>query len=253
MNLYCCLWKNEETLTICNSPCEQRTPVNWTVVVFEPLACRMYQFVDLACKTQLHLPAKATHPTRYNTSALLLSASSLTVTTNQNECVSRCTRELYQTYFNISQSPPLSEQCRFIVAMWVGGFGILMQRSLTLKVHEPENAASESFSKFLLMFSLLEYAVHKTSYIWSVFSFFHKQQYKFVTKWRCDVTFNKTQHSIALCEKVYYTILQWNTVICCQHLLHSPQTLITHAVQNNVLKVTGIQYRFGVTVKLFKL
>ena len=40
------------------------------------------------------------------------------------------------------QSQPLSKQCRCIVVMWVGGFGGLMQRSLTCKVHEPVNAAS---------------------------------------------------------------------------------------------------------------
>ena len=105
-NLYCCLWKNEENLTVCNSPCVQRISVNWTHSGnFESLACSIYRFMDLVCKTQLHQPAKATHPTRYNTSALLLSTSSLTVTTNQKEHVSLCNGELYRNYFRIGQSP----------------------------------------------------------------------------------------------------------------------------------------------------
>ena len=37
---------------------------------------------------------------------------------------------------------PLNLQCRCIVAVWMGGFGGLMQWSLTRKVHEPVNAAS---------------------------------------------------------------------------------------------------------------
>ena len=39
-------------------------------------------------------------------------------------------------------------------------------------------------SNFLLLFSLLEYAVVHTV---KVSSFFHKQQYKFVTKWSKNV------------------------------------------------------------------
>ena len=81
---------------------------------------------------------KATHPHRYNIHLhCSLSASSLTVTTNQKESVSLCNGRLYQTYFGIGQSQLLSEQCRCIVAMWMGGFGRLMQWSLTCKVQEP--------------------------------------------------------------------------------------------------------------------
>ena len=54
-----------------------------------------------------------------------------------------------------------------------------MQPNLTCKVHESVNAANYKSSKFLLLFSLLEYAVHKASYIIimvKVSSFFYKQQ-----------------------------------------------------------------------------
>ena len=40
-----------------------------------------------------------------------------------------------------------------------GGFGELMQRSLTRKVHELVMVQAKG-SKFLLLFSLLEYAIH---------------------------------------------------------------------------------------------
>ena len=50
---------------------------------------------------------------------------------------------------------------------------------------------------------------------------------------------------ITLAENTYHTHRE--------HLLHSPQTLITPAVQNNVLKVIALQYRCGVTIKQFKL
>ena len=59
------LMGNEETLTVCYSPC-----VGNSIRNFEPLAWSIYRFVDLACKTLLHQPAKATYPHRYNTFAL---------------------------------------------------------------------------------------------------------------------------------------------------------------------------------------
>ena len=53
---------------------------------------------------------------------------------------------------------------------------------------------------------------------------------------------------------VYFTYYPANTYYTRrEHLLHSPQTLITPAVQNNVLKVIALQYRCGVTIKQFKL
>ena len=67
---------------------------------------------------------------------------------------------------------------------------------------------------------------------------------------------------------VYSTYYPKNTYYTHrEHLLHPPRTLITPAAnnitlpantyytcdKNNVLKVTGIQYRCGVTVKLFEL
>ena len=45
-----------------------------------------------------------------------------------------------------------------------------MQQSLTCKIHNLVNTTKSS--KLLLLFSLLEYAVHKTSYIWSKFPHF---------------------------------------------------------------------------------
>ena len=67
---------------------------------------------------------------------------SIPITTNQKEHVSLCNGELYQTYFGIGPSQPLSEQCRCILVMYVSGFGGLMQWRLTHKIHEPVNAES---------------------------------------------------------------------------------------------------------------
>ena len=52
---------NEETLTVCNSPC------------------------DLARKTPLHQPAKVTHPHRYNTPALFTQWLTLAINTKQGK------------------------------------------------------------------------------------------------------------------------------------------------------------------------
>ena len=168
-------------LTVCNSPCVQRIQVNWTAVEFEPLACSICTgswtlLVRLRCisppkpPTQLatiHLWDYRHLPVISVISCCLLSASLLSMTTNQKECVSLCNGELheYQTNFGIGQSPPLSEQCRCIVVMWVGGFGRLMQRSLTSKVRKLVNAASWRF-KISAAVQLLEYAVHKVSYMY---------------------------------------------------------------------------------------
>ena len=107
-------------------------------VNFEPLACA---FTSLwTCMYDSFASARQNHsPNMLQCICCLLSASSLTVTTNQKERDSLCNG---WTYFGIGQSPPLSNQCTCIVVMWVGGFGGLMQRSLTRKVHKPVYAAS---------------------------------------------------------------------------------------------------------------
>ena len=56
----------------------------------------------------------------------------------------------------------LIKQRRCIVVMWVGGFDGLMQWSLMCEVHMVQAKGS----KFLLLLGLLEYAVHKVSYIY---------------------------------------------------------------------------------------
>ena len=188
-------------LTVCNSPCVQCIQVNWTVVEFEPLACSIYTgswtlLVRLRCisppkpptqLTTIHLWDYRHLPVISVISCCLLSASPLSMITNQKECVSLCNGELheYQTNFGIGQSPPLSEQCRCIVVMWVGGFGRLMQRSLTSKVRKLVNAASWRF-KISAAVQLLEYAVPQGElhvHTIKVPSFCNKQQNKLATKW----------------------------------------------------------------------
>ena len=70
MSLYCCLWKNEETLTYVTILCTAYSSKLNISRNFEPLACRIYRFMDIACNTPLHQPGQATHPHRYTTSAL---------------------------------------------------------------------------------------------------------------------------------------------------------------------------------------
>ena len=64
---------------------------------FEPLACSIYQFMDLARKTLLHQLAKATHPHRYNTSALFTQCFVIDCHYQSKECVSLCNGNLYWT------------------------------------------------------------------------------------------------------------------------------------------------------------
>ena len=131
------LIENEETLTVYNLPCvlAYSSKLN-----FEPLACSiyMYRFVDLACKTLLH--ASATHPHRYNPSALF--AQCLIDDCHYHVQFTLQWWAIPDLLWYWPKSTTERTICRCIVVMWVGGFGELMQRSLMCKVHELVNVAS---------------------------------------------------------------------------------------------------------------
>ena len=76
MKLYCCFYKNEKTLPVCNYmyvPTALYTANSNKLNSsrnFKPLACRIYWFMDLVYMTLLHQSAKATHTHCYNTFVL---------------------------------------------------------------------------------------------------------------------------------------------------------------------------------------